>query len=119
MCCASGFIGQLLATHLLTTHSTAPQNSLILTDLTTPPIPPKASFPQNTTCIPADLRNADALASLLAVAGKLDYIFLFHGIMSAGSESHFESGLNANLYATLALLEGIRNSASLQPERVC
>ncbi|KAM0177676.1 hypothetical protein ACHAPC_008681 [Botrytis cinerea] len=112
---ASGFIGQLLATHLLTSHPTAPENKLILTDIITPSAPP-SPHPQNTQCIQADLCNADSLSSLLSSAGTVDTIFIFHGIMSSGSEQNFELGMKVNLHSTLSLLEGIRNTPSLKPE---
>ncbi|TEY50770.1 hypothetical protein BOTCAL_0273g00020 [Botryotinia calthae] len=112
---ASGFIGQLLATHLLTSHATAPENKLILTDIITPSAPP-SPHPQNTQCIQADLCNAESLSSLLSSAGTVDTIFIFHGIMSSGSEQNFELGMKVNLHSTLSLLEGIRNTPSLKPE---
>ncbi|KAG4029039.1 hypothetical protein MFRU_018g01440 [Monilinia fructicola] len=110
---ASGFIGQLLATHLLNDHETASQNRLILTDIIKPPIP-HTKFPQNATSIQADLCDAESLSSLLSSAGNVDTLFIFHGIMSSGSENNFELGMRVNLHSTLALLEGVRTTDSLR-----
>ncbi|ESZ95808.1 putative nucleoside-diphosphate-sugar epimerase [Sclerotinia borealis F-4128] len=111
---AAGFIGQLLATHLLTVHPTAPDNKLILTDIIEPPIPSQAKYPQNVQTIQADLCNASSLSSLLSTASIIDTIFIFHGIMSSGSEQNFSLGMTVNLHSTLSLLEGIRTSILTQ-----
>ncbi|KAB8301621.1 hypothetical protein EYC80_003462 [Monilinia laxa] len=111
---ASGFIGQLLATHLLTTHETASQNILILTDIIKPPIPPRTKYPQNATSVQADLCDTKSLSTLLSSAGNIDTLYIFHGIMSSGSENDFELGMRVNLHSTLALLEGVRTTDSLR-----
>jgi len=48
---AGGFIGQLLAGVLLDDD----QYTVVLTDVFTPPIPKNVKFPENATCIAADL----------------------------------------------------------------
>ncbi|KAF7887143.1 uncharacterized protein EAF02_003790 [Botrytis sinoallii] len=101
---ASGFIGQLLATHLLTNHATAPENKLILTDIITPSAP-SSPHPQNIQCIQADLCNAESLSSLLSSAGTIDTIFISTGIMSFRVGAKFR-----------ARHERIRNTPSLKPE---
>jgi nucleoside-diphosphate-sugar epimerase len=101
---AAGFIGQLLAERLLR----EPQHTLILTDIVTPPIPPKAIHPQNARAIQADLCDASSLSSLVESTKPLDAIYVFHGIMSSGSEANFELGMKVNFTATAALLEALR-----------
>ena len=58
-------------------------HTLVLTDIFEPPVPAAASDQkQNTTCIKADLyEDPNAVLSK-----DLDAIYVFHGIMSAGSE---------------------------------
>jgi len=99
-------IGPLLAERLLQ----EPQYQLILTDVISPPIPPKAKYPQNATTIQADLCDASSLSKLISQSLPLDAICIFHGIMSAGSEANFELGMKVNLHSTLALLEVLRQS---------
>ncbi|KAK5113804.1 hypothetical protein LTR62_003188 [Meristemomyces frigidus] len=98
---AGGFVGQLLAEHLL-----AANHNLVLADIFEPPIPSHAKNPQNAQCIKADLSH-DASSVL---SKDLNAIYIFHGIMSAGSEENLELGYNVNLHSTLKLLEAIRNT---------
>jgi nucleoside-diphosphate-sugar epimerase len=103
---AAGFIGQLLAERLLS----EPQNNLILTDIILPPAPAKALHPQNAKTIQADLCDPASLSNLINSSLPLDAIYIFHGIMSSGSESNFELGMRVNLTATASLLEALRKS---------
>ncbi|KAI9640106.1 hypothetical protein NHQ30_011508 [Ciborinia camelliae] len=114
---ASGFIGQLLATHLLTSHPTAPDNKLILTDITAPAIPPHIPNPQNVKSIAADLCEANTPSDLLSSIAVADTIFIFHGIMSSGSERNFALGMSVNLHGTLQLLEAMRKTKAQPPDR--
>jgi nucleoside-diphosphate-sugar epimerase len=101
---AAGFIGQLLAERLLQ----KPENTLILTDIITPPIPPKSKHASNATAIQADLCSSSSLENLISTSLPLDVVYIFHGIMSSGSEANFELGMRVNLTATLSLLEALR-----------
>lgn len=83
---AAGFIGQLLAQTLLDDEEG--RYELVLTDIVEPPIPAKAKWSQKATAVKADLYNDSASV----VDEKLDAAFLFHGIMSSGSEMDFELG---------------------------
>jgi nucleoside-diphosphate-sugar epimerase len=104
---AAGFIGQLLSERFLS----SPDYTLILTDIITPPIPPKAKHPGNARSIKADLSEPASLENLLESAlPGLDAIYVFHGIMSSGSEADFELGMRVNLSSTMALLEGLRKA---------
>ena len=99
---AGGFLGQLLAEHLLKDGHT-----LVLTDIFEPPVPAGASeHKQNATTSKADLY--DAPESVLSK--DLDAIYVFHGIMSAGSEADLELGYRVNLHSTLNLLESVRKT---------
>lgn len=99
---AGGFLGQLLAEHLL-----KERHSLVLTDIFEPPVPEAASaYKQNATCIKADLHDE----SESVLSKDLNAIYVFHGIMSAGSEENFEIGYRANVHSTLNLLEAVRKT---------
>ena len=99
---AGGFVGQLLAEHLLNED-----HHVTLVDIFEPPVPAKASNnSKNATCIKADL-STDASSIL---DSSLSTIFIFHGIMSAGSEADFDLGYRVNLHSTLSLLSAIRHT---------
>ncbi|KAK9235608.1 hypothetical protein V1525DRAFT_409414 [Lipomyces kononenkoae] len=97
---AAGFIGQLVAKELLSD----PSYRVTLTDITEPPVPIGALYPENATVIKADL-----LMSASTVVDKaLDCVYVFHGIMSSGSEENFELGITVNVDSTRELLDAIR-----------
>lgn len=97
---AAGFIGQLLARELLNDAS----HTLILADVVNPPIPTGVRYPNNAKCIKVDLcASADEI-----VNKSLDAVFVFHGIMSSGSESNFDLGMRVNVDATRILLDALR-----------
>ncbi|KAK1763674.1 nucleoside-diphosphate-sugar epimerase [Phialemonium atrogriseum] len=101
---AAGFIGQLLAKTLLDDEEG--RYHVVLTDIVEPPIPQGARWPQLAKSIKADL-----LVSSHSVVDKgLDAVFVFHGIMSSGSEADFDLGMKVNFDATRALLEVLRKS---------
>ncbi|KIX94309.1 uncharacterized protein Z520_10019 [Fonsecaea multimorphosa CBS 102226] len=96
---AGGFLGQFLARELLSN----PDNKVVLTDIIDVPVPKGAQNPQNATCVKADL-----LKDRSVVTPDLDAAYIFHGIMSAGSEANFDLGMSVNLESTRLLLETIR-----------
>lgn len=97
---AGGFLGQFLARALLTDSS----NTVVLSDIVDVPIPKGSKHPENASTIKADLVKSPQSV----ITPDLDAAYLFHGIMSAGSESNFALGLAVNLDATKAVLEAIR-----------
>jgi nucleoside-diphosphate-sugar epimerase len=99
---AGGFVGQFMARELLKD----PSNTLILTDVVDIPIPAGALHPKNAQTIKCDLHTSSAQV----VSSSLDAAYIFHGIMSAGSESNFDLGMRVNVDATRALLETIRTT---------
>jgi nucleoside-diphosphate-sugar epimerase len=111
---AAGFIGQLLAERLLSD----PQYELILSDIIEPPIPSNAAHPSNAKSIKTDLSDASSLSSLITSSGPLDAVFIFHGIMSSGSEANFDLGMKVNLHATQSLLEALRQAGSKQEKLI-
>lgn len=81
---AGGMIGPMLAERLLTEGY-----NLILTDIVEPKIP-KGGNSDNVKTFKGDICNQGFVKELLAAAAPLHAIFIFHGIMSAGSEANFD-----------------------------
>ena len=98
---ASGFLGQFLAKQLLST----PDHTLLMTDVVDVSIPKNSKHPSNATTLTHDLVHSDP-APLLKK--RPDAIYIFHGIMSSGSESNFELGMSVNFDATRSLLNAVR-----------
>lgn len=98
---AGGFVGQMLAEHLLNNDHT-----VVLTDIFEPPVPAAAKNKQNATCIKCDIYESPE--SILSQ--DLDAMYVFHGIMSAGSEGNLDLGYRVNLHSTINLLEAIRKT---------
>ncbi|KAK4930156.1 hypothetical protein LTR49_003189 [Elasticomyces elasticus] len=94
---AGGFVGQLLAEHLLNEGHT-----LVLADIFEPPVPAKAQNKDNATCTKADLSED----SSSVLSKDLDAIYVFHGIMSAGSEENMDLGYKMPSEATVPTPEG-------------
>ncbi|KAI0161174.1 NAD(P)-binding protein [Hypoxylon sp. FL1284] len=102
---AGGFIGPLLATRLLDD----PGYRLILTDLVEPVVPAGVKYPQNATTMKGDICDPAFVSTLLASARPLSAIFIFHGIMSAGSEADWDASLRVNVNSVRDLLLALRN----------
>jgi nucleoside-diphosphate-sugar epimerase len=83
---ASGFIGQMLTKTLL--NDKQGRYHVVLTDIIEPTVPKDVKWPQNATCVKADLVEA----SSTVVDESLDVVFMFHGVMSSGAEADFELG---------------------------
>lgn len=97
---AAGFIGQILAKQLLDD----PLHTVILIDVIDPPIPAGVKHPQNAKPLKSDLCSS----ARDVIPKKLDAAFVFHGIMSSGSEANFDLGMRVNIDATRNLLEALR-----------
>ncbi|KAK3320432.1 hypothetical protein B0T19DRAFT_240633 [Cercophora scortea] len=104
---AGGLVGPLLATRLLD----LPQYHLILTDLVDPVVPKGVKYPEHATCIKGDITDAVFVQSLVDAAQPVGAVFIFHGIMSAGSEANFELSLKVNLDSVRGMLDILRRSA--------
>ncbi|KAI0406803.1 hypothetical protein F4802DRAFT_556151 [Xylaria palmicola] len=101
---AGGLVGPLLATRLLN----EPDYKVVLTDLVDPVVPAGVKYPENVTCMKGDITDASFVKALLAAAQPLDAIFIFHGIMSAGSEANFDLSLAVNVNSVRDLLLALR-----------
>ncbi|KAI1265728.1 hypothetical protein F5Y18DRAFT_417012 [Xylariaceae sp. FL1019] len=101
---AGGLVGPLLASRLLD----SPEYKVVLTDLVDPIVPQGVKYPQNATCMKGDITDASFVKSLLAAAQPLSAIFIFHGIMSAGSEANYDLSLSVNVNSVRDLLLALR-----------
>ena len=101
---AGGFLGQFLARELLKDSS----HELVLTDIVETPIPKGSKNPHNAKTIKADLSKEGDRDTV--VTKDLNAIYLFHGIMSSGSEANFDLGMAVNVDTTKAMLEKIRHT---------
>ncbi|KAK5442613.1 hypothetical protein LTS15_011037 [Exophiala xenobiotica] len=97
---AGGFLGQFLARELLSN----PDHKVVLTDIVDVPVPKGSANPGNATCIKTDL-----LKDRSVITPDLDAVYIFHGIMSSGSEANYDLGMSVNLESTRLLLETIRH----------
>ncbi|KAI1433308.1 hypothetical protein GGR50DRAFT_669516 [Xylaria sp. CBS 124048] len=103
---AGGLIGPLIARRLLN----EPEYKVILTDLVDPIVPAGVKYPENATCIKGDVTEASFVQTLVAAAQPLHAVFVFHGIMSAGSEANFDLSLAVNVNSVRDLLLMLRAS---------
>lgn len=100
---AGGFVGQELATGLL---SSSPDISVTLSDVAAPRIP--AGQEARVKSVKADLTSHEVVDSLISENHGFDTIYLLHGIMSSGAEANFELGLKVNFDATRYILDRLR-----------
>lgn len=101
---ASGFVGQALASALLSD----PQISrLTLTDIAKP-LPPRSppSSHVEVRCLGADLTDPETCRSIFTA--DLNLVYLLHGIMSGQAEADLELGLKVNLDSTRQILDHLR-----------
>jgi nucleoside-diphosphate-sugar epimerase len=100
----AGFIGQLVAKELLND----PSHKVLLADVVEPPVPQGVKYPQNAKCVKADLCAKASVGEI--VSRHLDTVFVFHGIMSSGSEANHELGMRVNVDATRNLLDELKST---------
>ncbi|KAI0966547.1 hypothetical protein F4678DRAFT_448957 [Xylaria arbuscula] len=103
---AGGLVGPLIAQRLLND----PEYNVLLTDLVDPVIPSGVKYPQNARALKGDITDASFIQKLLAAAQPLHAVFLFHGIMSAGSEANFDLSLAVNVNSVRDVLLALRAS---------
>lgn len=82
---AGGMIGPMLAQRLLNDGY-----RLVLTDIVEPRVPSGPEYLENTKCLKGDICDQTFVKELLDAAQPLHAIFVFHGIMSAGSEANYD-----------------------------
>ncbi|KAK5635157.1 hypothetical protein RRF57_010869 [Xylaria bambusicola] len=103
---AGGLVGPLIAARLLND----PEYNVVLTDLLDPVVPSGVKYPQNVRCLKGDITDASFIQTLISAAQPLHAVFLFHGIMSAGSEANFDLSLAVNVKSVQNLLLALRAS---------
>ncbi|KAJ4418199.1 hypothetical protein N0V85_001531 [Neurospora sp. IMI 360204] len=110
---AGGLVGPLLATRLLRDPRYS-SYTIYLTDLAPPIVPsgPDIINPSRAIPLQGDITSPSFVSSLISEAqkdgAKLAAVFIFHGIMSAGSEANFELSLKVNVDSVRLLLDEIR-----------
>ncbi|KAI1112813.1 hypothetical protein F5Y14DRAFT_420322 [Nemania sp. NC0429] len=101
---AGGLIGPLIASRLLND----PDYNVVLTDLLDPVVPAGVAHPENAKCLKGDITQPAFIETLLAAAQPLHAVFVFHGIMSAGSEANYDLSLAVNVNSVRDLLLALR-----------
>ncbi|ORY60284.1 nucleoside-diphosphate-sugar epimerase [Pseudomassariella vexata] len=103
---AGGLIGPLLSARLLNDGY-----RVIMTDIVQPNVPKGVKHPENAVCMKGDICDQTFVKSLLDAAQPLHAIFIFHGIMSAGSEANFDLSMRVNVDSVRNLLLAIRQTS--------
>ncbi|KAK6854089.1 hypothetical protein PG995_009182 [Apiospora arundinis] len=102
---AGGLVGPMLAKRLLNDGY-----RVIMTDIVQPTVPEGVAYPENAVCMKGDICDAGFVESLVAAAQPLHAIFIFHGIMSAGSEANYDLSMKVNVESVRGLLLHLRRS---------
>ncbi|ETS86376.1 hypothetical protein PFICI_00204 [Pestalotiopsis fici W106-1] len=102
---AGGLIGPMLSKRLLNDGY-----RVIMTDIVEPVIPKGVKHPENAVCLKGDICDAGFVKTLLDAAQPLHAIFIFHGIMSAGSEANFDLSMKVNVESVRNLLLALRQT---------
>ncbi|KAL3593487.1 hypothetical protein FPOAC2_07785 [Fusarium poae] len=99
---AGGFIGQEILGPLLESSS---DTHLTITDIATPPVPEKYS--DQITSLSADLTDPSVVDKLIT-SQRFTAVYLFHGLMSGGSEANLDLGLKVNVDSVRYVLDALR-----------
>ncbi|KAF5582062.1 transcriptional activator of proteases prtT [Fusarium pseudocircinatum] len=100
---AGGFIGQEIIAPLL---NSSPSIHLTITDISEPPVPTQHA--QRITSLAADLANPSVVEKLIT-SQPYQAVYLFHGLMSGGSEANLDLGLKVNVDSVRYVLDALRN----------
>lgn len=103
---AGGFLGQELATALISCPNVT---ALTLTDVVQPSPPSINIRPDhdvNISCVAADLTSNDACTKLFTA--DIDVVYLLHGIMSGAAEANLDLGLKVNFDSTRQIVDILR-----------
>ncbi|KAH8881330.1 putative nucleoside-diphosphate-sugar epimerase [Thozetella sp. PMI_491] len=103
---AGGLIGPALAARLLN----EPQYHLVLTDIVDPIVPKGVKYPDHVKCLKGDITEPSFVSTLVEAAQPLGAIFIFHGIMSAGSEANYDLSVKVNVESVRLLVEHLRKT---------
>ncbi|KAK6066704.1 nucleoside-diphosphate-sugar [Seiridium cupressi] len=102
---AGGLIGPMLSKRLLNDGY-----KVVMTDIVEPVVPKGVKSRENATCLKGDICDPAFVETLLDAAQPLHAIFIFHGIMSAGSEANFDLSVKVNVDSVRNLLLALRQS---------
>ncbi|KAF5021702.1 hypothetical protein F66182_6259 [Fusarium sp. NRRL 66182] len=100
---AGGFIGQEIIVPLL---NSSPDIHLTITDVAEPPVP--AGHAQRIISLGADLTSPAAVDQLVG-SQNFKAVYLFHGLMSGGSEANLDLGLRVNVDSVRCVLDALRS----------
>ncbi|KAK4183007.1 hypothetical protein QBC35DRAFT_508934 [Podospora australis] len=103
----AGLVGPLLASRLL---NDSDEYHVFLTDLADPIVPQNVAYPQNCTPIKGDITSPSFVSDLINQAQPLHAVFLFHGIMSAGSEANYDLSLSVNVDSVRLITSTLRQT---------
>lgn len=103
---AAGLIGPLLAKRLLNDGY-----RIVMTDIVEPKVPEGVEHPENAICTKGDICDPAYVKSVLGAAQPLHAIFIFHGIMSAGSEANFDLSMRVNVESVRGVLLAVRQTS--------
>ncbi|GAM83035.1 hypothetical protein ANO11243_010210 [Dothideomycetidae sp. 11243] len=104
---AGGMIGPMLAKRLLDDGYI-----VVMTDLAQVKVPEGTRHPENAKCMRGDICDQAFVKTLLAAAQPLHAAFIFHGIMSAGSEANFDLSMKVNVESVRNMLLALRQTNS-------
>ncbi|KAK7943788.1 nucleoside-diphosphate-sugar epimerase [Apiospora aurea] len=102
---AGGLVGPMLAKRLLDEGY-----RVIMTDIVQPTVPAGTAHPENAVCMQGDICDASFVQALVDAAQPLHAIFIFHGIMSAGSEANYDLSMKVNVESVRSLLLHLRRT---------
>lgn len=102
---AGGLIGPMLSKRLLDEGY-----RVVMTDIIEPVILEGVKNPENATTLKGDICDPAFIKKLVETAQPLHAVFIFHGIMSAGSEANFDLSMKVNVESVRNLLLVLRQS---------
>ena len=81
-----------------------------MTDLAEVKVPAGVKHPENAVLLRGDICEPEFVKSVIDAAQPLHAIFIFHGIMSAGSEANYDLSVKVNIESVKNLLLTLRKS---------
>ena len=107
---AGGFVGQELTSALLWAKPT--ETCLVIVDVAWAPTIPASAQERafRVASIQADLTSPAQVDNLIKATEPYEVVYLLHGIMSSGSEAHFDLGMQVNLFSIRYILERLRQT---------
>ncbi|KAH8650121.1 hypothetical protein BX600DRAFT_483995 [Xylariales sp. PMI_506] len=102
---AGGLIGPMLSKRLLDEGY-----RVVMTDIAEVKVPAGTKHPENAVCLQGDICDPAFVKTVIDAAQPLHAIFVFHGIMSAGSEANYDLSMKVNINSVRELLLTLRQT---------